>query len=91
VQKERAIQAQATNSQLESYNPEALQKSDPSEVRQQIRSINKEDKPAEPDNSESGPVLEVQSSSSKPDRSEGNKSEAVVVSAMLKERHWTQL
>jgi hypothetical protein len=47
---------------------------------QQIRNINKEDKPAEPDdNSESGPVPEVESSSSKPDQSEGNKTETVVV------------
>jgi hypothetical protein len=47
---------------------------------QQIRNINKEDKSAEPDdNSENGPVPEVESSSSKPDQSKGNKTEGVVV------------
>jgi hypothetical protein len=46
-----------------------LNKSNLSEVMQQIRSINQEDKPPEPDdnNSESGPVPEVESTSSKPD------------------------
>jgi hypothetical protein len=37
-------QAQDNNTQLELYNPEALQKTDPSEVVKQIYNINKEKK-----------------------------------------------
>jgi hypothetical protein len=81
VESEQMPPAHVNNSQLELYNMETVQKTDLSEEMQEVSNINREEKLTEPDsnNSEREPITEVVSSSTKPDQSEENKTQDVVV------------